>query len=49
MLALAYEAGVELTVSDFEELSSTTPHIARMNPAAVPNVPDFDAAGACRQ
>jgi len=45
MLALAYEAGVELTVSDFEELSSTTPHIARMNPAAAPNVPDFDAAG----
>jgi dihydroxy-acid dehydratase len=45
MLALAYEAGVELTVNDFEELSRTTPHIARMNPAAAPNVPDFDAAG----
>ena len=45
LLALAYEAGVELTVSEFEELSRTTPHIARMNPAAAPNVPDFDAAG----
>ncbi len=45
MLALAYEAGVELTVSQFEELCRTTPHIARMNPAAAPNVPDFDAAG----
>ena len=45
MLALAYEAGVELTVSEFEELCRTTPHIARMNPAAAPNVPDFDAAG----
>jgi dihydroxy-acid dehydratase len=45
LLAVAYEAGVELTVNDFEELSRTTPHIARMNPAAAPNVPDFDAAG----
>jgi len=45
LLALAYEAGVELTVADFEALSRTTPHIARMNPAAAPNVPDFDAAG----
>jgi dihydroxy-acid dehydratase len=45
LLALAYEAGVELTVDEFEEISRTTPHIARMNPAAAPNVPDFDAAG----
>ena len=45
LLALAYEAGVELTVGEFESLSRTTPHIARMNPAAAPNVPDFDAAG----
>jgi len=45
MLALAYEADVDLTVSDFEELSRTTPHIARMNPAAEANVPDFHAAG----
>jgi dihydroxy-acid dehydratase len=45
LLALAYEAGVDLTVDDFERLSRTTPHIARMNPAAALNVPDFDAAG----
>jgi len=45
LLAVAYEAGVELTVNEFEELSRTTPHIARMNPAAAPNVPDFHAAG----
>jgi dihydroxy-acid dehydratase len=45
LLALAYEAGVELTVNEFEELSRTTPYIARMNPAAAPNLPDFDAAG----
>ncbi len=45
MLAIAYEADVELTVDAFEELSRTTPHIAKMNPAAAPNVPDFHYAG----
>jgi dihydroxy-acid dehydratase len=45
MLAIAYEADVELTVDDFEELSRTTPHIAKMNPAAAPTVPDFHRAG----
>jgi dihydroxy-acid dehydratase len=45
MLAIAYEADVDLNVDDFEELSRTTPHIARMNPAAAPNVPDFHDAG----
>ena len=45
MLAIAYEADVNLNVDDFEELSRTTPHIARMNPAAAPNVPDFHDAG----
>ena len=45
MLAIAYEADVELTVDVFEEMSRTTPHIARMNPAAAPNVPDFHRAG----
>ena len=45
MLALAYEADVDLTVDAFEELSRTTPHIAKMNPAAAPNVPDFHQAG----
>jgi dihydroxy-acid dehydratase len=45
MLALAYEAEVDLSVDDFEELSRTTPYIARMNPAAPANVPDFHGAG----
>jgi dihydroxy-acid dehydratase len=45
MLALAYEADCDLTVDTFEELSRTTPYIARMNPAAAPNVPDFHKAG----
>ncbi|MBN1662507.1 MAG: dihydroxy-acid dehydratase [Deltaproteobacteria bacterium] len=45
MLAVAYEADDNLRVDDFEELSRTTPHIAKMNPAAAANVPDFHAAG----
>jgi dihydroxy-acid dehydratase len=45
MLAIAYEAEVDLGVDDFEELSRTTPYIARMNPAAAANVPDFHGAG----
>ena len=45
LLAIAYEAGVELGIRELEEYSRTTPHIARMNPAAAPNVPDFHAAG----
>ncbi len=45
MLAIAYEADVNLTVDDFEELARTTPYIAKMNPAAAPNVPDFNSAG----
>jgi dihydroxy-acid dehydratase len=45
MIAIAYEADCDLTVDEFEELSRTTPLIAKMNPAAPPNVPDFHEAG----
>jgi dihydroxy-acid dehydratase len=45
MLAIAYEADDNLTADDFEKLSRTTPTIARMNPAAAANVPDFHNAG----
>ena len=45
MPAIAYEAECEVDMDLFEELCRTTPHIARMNPAAAPNVPDFHAAG----
>lgn len=45
MIAIAYEADCDLTVDDFEALSRTTPLIAKMNPAAPPNVPDFHEAG----
>jgi dihydroxy-acid dehydratase len=32
-------------MSRFDALCRTTPHIAKMNPAAAPNVPDFHRAG----
>ncbi len=44
--AIAYEADCEISIDLFDELSRSTPHIAKMNPAAAPNVPDFHQAGA---
>jgi dihydroxy-acid dehydratase len=43
--AIGYEAGHEVTMERFETLCRTTPHIARIFPAAAPNVPDFHSAG----
>jgi dihydroxy-acid dehydratase len=43
--AIAYEADCELSMDLFEQLSSSTPHIAKIYPAAPPNVPDFHKAG----
>ncbi len=43
--AIGYEADCEVTMDLFEQLCRSTPHIAKMNPAAAPNVPDFHAAG----
>ena len=43
--AIGYEAGVSVPMTLFDELCQTTPHIAKMNPAATPNVPDFHEAG----
>ena len=44
--AIAYEADCgEITMDVLEELSRTTPYVAKMNPAAACNVPDFHAAG----
>jgi len=43
--AIAYEADCEISMDLFEELCRTTPHVAKMNPAAPPNVPDFHHAG----
>jgi dihydroxy-acid dehydratase len=43
--AIGYEADCEITMDLFEKLCRSTPHIAKMNPAAAPNVPDFHSAG----
>jgi dihydroxy-acid dehydratase len=43
--AIGYEADCEISMDLFEELCRSTPHIAKMNPAAAPNVPDFHNAG----
>jgi len=43
--AIGYEADCEVPMGLFEELCRSTPHIAKMNPAAAPNVPDFHHAG----
>jgi len=43
--AIGYEADCEVNMNLFEELCRSTPHIAKMNPAAAPNVPDFHLAG----
>jgi dihydroxy-acid dehydratase len=43
--AIGYEADCQVTMDLFEELCRSTPHIAKMNPAAAPNVPDFHHAG----
>jgi dihydroxy-acid dehydratase len=45
LLAIAYEADVELNADKFEELSRKTPLSATIFPAAAENVPDFHAAG----
>jgi dihydroxy-acid dehydratase len=43
--AIGYEADCEVSMDLFEQLCRSTPHIAKMNPAAAPNVPDFHHAG----
>jgi dihydroxy-acid dehydratase len=44
--AVAYEAECgEISMEVLERLSRSTPHIAKMNPAAPQNVPDFHTAG----
>jgi dihydroxy-acid dehydratase len=43
--AIAYEADLDMSMDHFESLCRDTPHIAKMNPAAPANVPDFHKAG----
>jgi len=43
--AIGYEADYEVSMDLFEKICRSTPHIAKMNPAAALNVPDFHHAG----
>ncbi|MFC1541723.1 dihydroxy-acid dehydratase [Candidatus Latescibacterota bacterium] len=43
--AIGYEAECNVTMDMFDELCRSTPYIARIYPAAPPNVPDFHNAG----
>ncbi len=43
--AIGYEADCEISLELFDKLCRETPLVARMNPAAAPNVPDFHRAG----
>ncbi len=43
--AVGYEAEWPVSMARFEELCRSTPHIAKIYPAAAPNVPDFHSAG----
>ena len=43
--AIAYEAGVDFNIDLFDDISRSTPLIAKMNPSASCNVIDFYASG----
>jgi len=45
LLAIAHEAGVELTLDDFDRISRQTPHIADMRPGGRYVMADLDRAG----
>ncbi len=45
LAAIGYEADDRVSMNRFDELCRTTPLIAKINPAAAPNVPDFHRAG----
>jgi len=43
--AIAYEAGIEITLKDFNAISDKTPHICSMAPAGPFHLEDLDRAG----
>ena len=48
LLAIAREAGVELSIDDFDGISASTPVIADLKPAGRFTAPDVDSAGGVR-
>ena len=45
LLAIAQEAGVDITLKDFEELSFKVPQIIKLDPSSTLTMTDFDKAG----
>jgi dihydroxy-acid dehydratase len=45
LAAISHEAGVPVSLRRFDVLCRTTPHIAKLNPAAAANAVDFHRAG----
>jgi dihydroxy-acid dehydratase len=43
--AIAHEAGIELPLSLFNEISARTPHVAHLSPSGPHHLEDLDAAG----
>ena len=48
LLAIAREAGVELSIDDFDRISAATPVIADLKPGGRFTAPDVDRAGGLR-
>ncbi len=49
LLAIAHEAGVKLSISDFDRISRKTPHIADMRPGGRYVMTDLDRVGGVRR
>ncbi|HEY3427008.1 MAG TPA: dihydroxy-acid dehydratase, partial [Negativicutes bacterium] len=45
LLAIAYEAGIELPLALFDEISAKTPYITKMSPGGVHHLQDLNEAG----
>lgn len=43
--AIAHEAGIDITIDDFNRVSDSTPHLCNMAPAGPSHVQDIDQAG----
>ncbi|MFQ5988074.1 MAG: dihydroxy-acid dehydratase, partial [Dehalococcoidia bacterium] len=45
LMAIAHEAGIDFPLSEVNEISEKTPHLAKISPAGVYHVEDLDLAG----
>ena len=45
LMAIAYEAGIEFTLSEINKISEKTPHLSKLSPAGDYHIEDLDLAG----